>query len=124
MIDANGEGVSIGGSDTGSCSNRNTVTRNVISNAMLGWNVYSGAQGPDCTGNAVRRNCLFAGQAESPHDENGGVLSPARNFTTTGNLIANPRYVDPDSGDYRLRKHSPCKRLLARLQRPTPPSAG
>jgi parallel beta-helix repeat protein len=113
VIDSNGEGVSIGGDDAGSCSNGNTVTGNVISNPMLGWNVYSGAQGPDCFGNVVRSNCLFAGQAESPHHENGGVLSPARSFTASGNRIANPRYVDPESGDYRLREHSPCKRLLA-----------
>jgi parallel beta-helix repeat protein len=112
VIDANGQGVSIGGDDTGVCSNGNRVAGNVITNAAISWNVYSGAQGPDCSGNVVTRNCLYARAAVHPYDQNGGVLHPPRNFIATGNLVKNPRYVDPESGDYRLRARSPCKRLL------------
>ena len=124
VIDANGQGVSIGGDDAGACSNGNRIAGNVITNAAISWNVYSGAQGRNCSGNVVSRNCLFAGGAVGPYDQNGGVLHPPRNFIATGNLVTNPRYVDPGSGDYRLRRHSSCRMLLAPRQRPTPPGAG
>ena len=123
VIDSNGEGVSIGGDDAGSCSNGNTVTGNVISNSVESWNIYSGALGPDCSGNVVRNNCLYAGQAPQPYDADGGVLFPARNFAATRNVVASPRYVDLDSGDYRLRRHSRCTRKLESRSRAATPGA-
>ena len=108
VIDSNGQGVNFGGDDSGSCSNNNTVEGNVITNSNVRWNAYSGAQGPDCSGNVVRRNCVFASNVESDYNSNGGIEPNSRSFNASGNLVATPSFVDPSSGDYRLRSDSAC----------------
>jgi parallel beta-helix repeat protein len=106
VIDSNGEGIVFAGTRL-SVSSDNLVTGNVISNPKLGWNAYSNTPGPPGTGNVLRRNCLWAGNARSPFDSGGGVdRSP--DFTARSNAVVDPRYVDRDAHDYTLSSESEC----------------
>jgi parallel beta-helix repeat protein len=108
VIDSNGQGVNFGGDDSGQCSNNNLVQGNVIANSNIRWNVYSGAQGPDCTGNVLRDNCVHASNSDDYYNSNGGVEPRSRSFSASENVIANPRFVDAAVGDYTLSPQSPC----------------
>ena len=107
VIDSNGEGVNFGGDDSGRCSNDNLVRGNVIANSTGRWNVYSGAQGPDCTGNVVRHNCVHASNG-SDYNSHGGIEPRSRSFRASENVIANPGFVDAAAGDYMLSPKSEC----------------
>jgi parallel beta-helix repeat protein len=111
-IDSNGQGVNFSGDDSGNCSNNNVVEGNVIANSTISWNVYSGAQGAECTGNIVRDNCVFASNPDPYYNSDGGIETPSRSFTAEGNVVGPPRYVDRASGDLRLRSESPCLDVL------------
>ena len=108
VIDSNGQGVNFGGDDSGQCSNNNLVQDNVIANSTLRWNVYSGAQGPDCTGNVVRDNCVYASNGNDFYNSDGGVEPHSRSFNASENVIANPGFVDAGGGDYTLSPKSEC----------------
>jgi nitrous oxidase accessory protein NosD len=106
VIDSNGQGVNFSGSDEGSCSNHNVVEGNVITNSELRWNAYSGSQGPACSGNLVRSNCVFA--SNPGYSEDGGIEPDSRSFNDSDNIIADPGFEAPAQGDYRLAAESPC----------------
>jgi hypothetical protein len=108
VIDSNGMGVNFGGDDSGSCSNDNVVAGNVISGSRIRWNVYSGAQGPDCSGNVVRNNCVWGSNPDDHYNVRGGIEPASRSFAASGNTVAAPRFVDAGGGDYRLRSGSGC----------------
>jgi hypothetical protein len=96
-------GVMFGG-DSRFASRDNVVERNIITYTATA-NVYSYWDGPVGSGNILRRNCLWGAGDEEIDSADGG-------FTATGNLIADPRFVDRAAGDYRLRGGSPCRKLV------------
>jgi parallel beta-helix repeat protein len=106
VIDSNGEGIVFAGTRLNVSSN-NVVTGNVISNPKLGWNAYSNTPGPPASGNLFRHNCLWAGDANSPFDSDGGVEASS-DFTARANVVVDPRYVDRDAHDYSLSRESEC----------------
>jgi parallel beta-helix repeat protein len=112
IIDGNGQGVIFGGGPSSSSDN-NLVTRNVITNSTLRYNIESSWQGPTGTGNVARDNCVWTSRRDryegSP--EGSGIQS-LRGATADGNLVANPQYADPATGDYGLKPGSPCAELL------------
>jgi hypothetical protein len=95
-------GVLFGG-DSRFASNDNIVERNVIAYAATS-SVYSYWDGAVGSGNIFRRNCLWGAGDEEIDDADGG-------FTATGNVVADPRFVDRGAGDYRLRR-GPCRKLV------------
>jgi hypothetical protein len=99
VIDGNGRGVVFGG-DARRVSSDNVVTRNLITNSTVEYNVDGRWSGPVGTGNVARENCLYNGRE--------GDIAPQPGFTASDNRIADPLYVDRDRHDYRLRRGSPC----------------
>ena len=84
VIDSNGQGVIFSHESAG-----NIVEHNVISNAVLRWNIErDDLTGP---GNVARRNCVWASGRIT---ENGGV-QPASEFAAVKNLIAEPLFAEP-----------------------------
>lgn len=108
VIAGNGDGIVINGSGS-AVADRNTIMGNVIAGSYRGYNVYSGDSGPVGRGNLLRDNCVWAGNAESPYDEMGGVMTPARNYTASANLVAPPRFVNAANDNYRLHVGSKCR---------------
>jgi hypothetical protein len=104
VIDGNGQGILFAG-DFGEASSNNLVENNLITNAKLRYNVESWYPdgNPIGTGNIVRNNCIWGG-------EQGNIDGPG--FSATGNLIANPLYVDRASGNFALQGGSPCAGIL------------
>ena len=111
VVDSNGHGINFGG-DGSTCSDNNTVSGNVIANSKIRWNAYSGSQGSGCSGNVLRRNCVFASNSEDRYNANGGIETPSKSFSAKNNLIAAPEYVNAAAGDFRLRAGSACEDLL------------
>jgi parallel beta-helix repeat protein len=116
VIDGNGEGIIFSG-DEESASSNNVVYDNVISNSKVRWNVESyWSDGVVGTGNIVRDNCVWAsntGSQASYYNSSGGVLPRSwggDGYSTSGNVIANPKFVDAPSANFKLRDDSPCNR--------------
>ncbi len=101
VIDGNGEGVLFSG-DSGLASSNNVVTRNIVSNATVRYNVESWwpAGNPVGTGNVASDNCVWNGAQGNVADEVG--------FSASGNKAANPLYADRAAKDFRLQSGSPC----------------
>jgi parallel beta-helix repeat protein len=106
VIDSNGEGIVFAGEGP-SVSSDNLVTGNVISNSMLGWNVYANTPGISADGNLLRHNCIWAGDATADFESDGGVETSS-DFRSTENAVMDPRYTDPDAHDYTLSAQSEC----------------
>jgi parallel beta-helix repeat protein len=107
VVFRNGDGMVINGEGP-DASERNAIHGNIIAGSYRGYNVYSGDSGPAGEGNLLQDNCVWAGNAESPYDELGGVMTPARNYTALRNLVARPRFVDPRNDNFRLQADSRC----------------
>jgi Right handed beta helix region len=101
VIAANGEGVNFSGTGAQVTSDAN-VSGNIVVGSRLGYNAYSGGDGPDGANNFFRDNCV---QGISG---GGGIEPSARSFSAADNLVAAPGFVNPAAGDYRLRSDSPC----------------
>jgi Right handed beta helix region len=112
VIDGNGQGLNFSCDDS-SCSRRNVVEGNVISNSVASWNVYgnSGGATPDGS-NVLRGNCVWASNSDPYYNTNGGIDSDRAYFSEARNLIAAPRFVDRADKDFRLRSDSPCQSVL------------
>ena len=97
---ANGGGVIFAGSRQHASSGAR-VEHNVISGSRRDFNIgewWDGAAGRD---NVADSNCVWQGSK-------GNVSGAGRGFTATGNVTADPRYVDAAAGDYRLAGGSQC----------------
>jgi parallel beta-helix repeat protein len=108
VIDGNGEGVLIAGGseDYGSqASNDNVVEQNLITNSSQRNNVES-RWDPGLVGqrNVLRNNCIYGGALDA---SNHG-LAADYGFTSSGNVMGDPRYVNRAGGDFRLRPESGC----------------
>jgi len=113
VIDGNGSNVNIGSSASyGHFSERNRFTRNVISNAVLR-SVYDRPWGPGDTesvvgnfpasgsyGNTLEGNCV--------HQADPALRYGGSGYEHTGDVFADPLYVDRSRHDYRLHVGSPC----------------
>lgn len=84
-------------------SSDNVVEHNVIAYART-YNVESYWEGTVGTGNIVRDNCLWAGVE--------GEIGPQLGFIATGNVIANPQFLDRRLHDYQLGPRSKCRAVL------------
>ena len=102
VIDSNGEGIIFSGAG-GIAANDNTVAYNLITNSRVRYNVESfyPAGNPVGTGNVVHDNCLWGGAY-------GNIQRSQVGFSASNNLIADPLYADPASGNYNLQSGSPC----------------
>lgn len=115
IIDANGEGIIFSGV-SGVASNNNTVRGNVITNAVLRYDVESWypSGNPIGQGNNVQANCLWGGAS-------GTIQTSQTGFAATLNIMANPEYANAATGDYRVNATSPCAALLTGSAIPTRP---
>ena len=107
VIDGNGEGIIFSGESAGGeysaayASNNNLVTRNVISNSLVRYNLEAWWGGPVGIGNVAKANCLWNGAQGNLDLSAGGVLAIA-------NVVANPGFVDRGANDFQLKAGSPC----------------
>lgn len=103
IIDRNGEGIIFSGEGSHT-SNGNVVTRNIISNSRLRYNIeaYWGNPGLIGRGNVVRDNCVWNG-AHGELDRSGGYKVSGRL------LVVDPRYVSSRGGRARLHPKSRCR---------------
>jgi parallel beta-helix repeat protein len=120
VIDGNGEGIIFSG-DSGRASSGNVATRNIISNALVRYNVE--AWWPDGnpvgTGNLANDNCLWNGKQGNVDDQVG--------FSASGNRVANPQFASRGTKNFALQSGSPCSgygpKGTSAPAPPTPPSA-
>ena len=96
-------GVFFGG-DSDYASSDNVVEYNVIAYAQT-FNIDSGWDGATGSNNVARHNCLWAGREGNINTEGGG-------FSRVDNKVANPLFVNKKKHDYRLKRRSPCRRVV------------
>jgi hypothetical protein len=91
-------GIVIGGDDDHTSSD-NRIERNVIAYAA-DYGIYSNWEGRTGSGNVARSNCVW-GAGTANIDAGDGLVA-------SGNVIADPRFLDRDDRDYRLAAGSLC----------------
>jgi parallel beta-helix repeat protein len=113
VIDGNGQGLVFSGRENRASSD-NTVRNNVISGSQEGWNVYSNWSQTSKVGrsNVVRDNCLWASSQEPYYNQNGGSGPEEVGFDAYDNLVADPKYVNREAGDFEVPDKSPCRAVL------------
>jgi parallel beta-helix repeat protein len=111
VIDGNGGGVIIAGEsaggeyDQGHSSDHNRVELNVIANSSADQNIAAFWGGPVGVGNVVRRNCVWNGADGNIGNRVGLVISRT--------VVADPRFVNRKTLDFRMRASSRCRRMGA-----------
>ena len=95
-------GIVIGGDDDHTSSD-NRIERNVIAYAA-DYGIYSNWEGRTGSGNVARSNCVW-GAGTANIDAGDGLVA-------SGNVIADPRFLDRDDRDYRLAPAGPCAKVL------------
>lgn len=116
IIDSNGEDIIFSG-DFGTASSNNTVANNLITNATIRADIESWypAGNPVGQDNTVHNNCVWGGVTAT-------IQTAEIGFTATdNNTTANPQYVNPTTGDYRINSTSPCANLLTNTTTPAQP---
>ncbi len=124
IIDDNGEGIIISGTD-GVASSYTNVYDNVVSDSNQRADVQSWwpAGNPVGVGNTVHDNCVWGGR-EGTVDTSGG------GFSAQDNLNVNPEFANAATHDYQMSAASPCLGLVGDVQAavdgttPTVPSGG
>lgn len=117
VIAHNGHGIMFAGSGTQQSDN-NTVSRNVIAHSSIRFNIdsyWDSGTGP--RGNVVSDNCLYNDHIDDWYNWKGGIGEDdprISGYTVSGTVIPtpDPEFVDPLSGDYRLRGTSDCLPLF------------
>jgi parallel beta-helix repeat protein len=111
VIDSNGGGIIVASEEAGEeyeqdhSSDRNLIELNVIANSMAKHNVEAWWGGPVGDRNVVRKNCLWNGKA--------GNVGNRQAIEILRNVVADPRFMNPRAGDYRLKPGSRCLRFGA-----------
>jgi parallel beta-helix repeat protein len=115
IIDANGEGVIFSGA-SGTASSNSTVRGNLITNALIRYDVESWwpSGNPVGQNNLVQSNCVWGGAQ-------GTIQESSIGFSASFNLTANPAYANPSTGDYRVGSTSLCAPYLLGTSVPTQP---
>ncbi len=114
VIYGNGEGIIFSGNETVAASD-SVVTHNVIVGAQIRRNVesYYPAGAPHGTDNLVQGNCTFGGPSSYyAGPANSGIQQPEVGFSSSGNVVANPTFVDPGAGNFQLASGSACAAVL------------
>jgi parallel beta-helix repeat protein len=107
-VAANGGGIIFAG-DEEHTSSGNVVRSNIVTGSAGGPNVESSWAGMPGTGNEALRNCLWRGK--------GRNVGPQSGFVSRRNVAADPHYLAPARGDFRLAPGSPCARMGAYSKR-------
>jgi parallel beta-helix repeat protein len=110
VIDGNGSGLIFSG-DYGTASSNNIVAYNVISNAVLRYDVESWypAGNPLGVNNVVHDNCLWGGA-------NGTVDTSSGGFTLANNTTADPQFANRAAGNFAMASTSPCAAIAGDVQ--------
>jgi parallel beta-helix repeat protein len=113
VIDGNGSGVLFAGME-GVMPTDTVVEHNLITNSNVRHNIESSfdEQTAPARDNLVRDNCIFGAEGWYKEADGSGIMTPESGFTATGNIIADPQYVDRKSGDFTLQPGSPCADVL------------
>ena len=102
MVD-NGGGVIVAGDEHFSSSG-NVIERNVIAGSRAAQGISISWSDGAGSGNVARDNCLGEG-ARGPLERGPGLA-------VSGNVVAEPEFVDADARDYRLRPGTACAEIL------------
>jgi hypothetical protein len=110
-IDGNGEGVMVSGTD-GYASSDNVIEHNLITNSKIRDNIESfwPDGNPVGQGNVARDNCVSGGRRDNG---DGGIAKQLEGLVVSGNLIADPEYVNRLGKDFRLQSTSECNAILS-----------
>jgi parallel beta-helix repeat protein len=111
VIDGNGQGVIFGGGPSSS-SDDNLVANNVITNSKIRWNIQSHWQGPVGSGNVARDNCVWTQRDDYEGTPEGSGIQDMSGARAEGNVVANPGYANPSSGNYGINAKSPCADVI------------
>ncbi len=101
IIDGNGEGILVSGTD-GKASSHTNIYDNVVSNSRVRHDIESWwpRGNPVGVDNRAHDNCLWRGRE--------GTIEDAGGLRASNNASVNPMFVNARAHDYRLKPASPC----------------
>jgi parallel beta-helix repeat protein len=102
-LDGNWSGITISGEGT-RASDGNTLRNNIVSNSYGRYNVESYWSGAVPTGNAFNGVCVWNPAPGFTNFDGGRGTA----YTVTGEIVADPLYVNRGAKDFRLQTGSPC----------------
>jgi hypothetical protein len=98
VIDGTGQSGAIFASQNSFVSSNNVFEQNIVTGSR-NYAITSYWGGGTGTGNVARNNCWTAG---------GSGMTGGSGYAISGNVTADPQYVDKAARDYRLKSGSPC----------------